>query len=438
MNDSVAKGIADTRKTGQLRNDAAVQGRKSSIGKRDSGSGLSSSSSLISGNSSSATRSSSSISGINSRNSTRRMQNGKNIDKAIKVAEKIPVARKYAKMAKMIEKIKSTRNKGFFQNIMAKVGEKSNASAADVEEANRAEQTGEEYKPDAAEVRYTAITTRQMKYLVIFTLGGIVVGAIFFCVIMVSSLADSGGKAYLASKSNPTEDELTEWYSNQSDENNNSSNNSDSSNGSDGVVDNDSFSGLLNKGGITIDDLNEKNIKQLIVVESNNTSASISFYEYDNEQWKGNTSLNSSGYVGSQGTTSEPSEGKAATPKGLYSIGDAFYQSDKPNTNLSSFKITSNTYWVDDPNSVYYNKRVEGTSNKDWNSAEHMSEIGVYKYGFVINYNVNPVIKGAGSAIFFHISSNNPTGGCVSAPEDKVVDYLSRLDKSKNPYILII
>ncbi len=231
MKDNVAKGISTAKQTGQLRKDAAVQGRRSSIGKRDSGGGLSSSSSLISGSTSSTTRSSSSISGINSRNSTRRMQNGKNIDKAIKIAERIPVARKYAKMAKMIERIKSTRNKGFFQNLMSKVGDKANASADDVEEANRAEQLGEEYKPDAAEARYTAITTRQMKYLFIFICGGILVGAIFFCVIMVSSLADSGGKAYLASKSNPIEEELTEWYSNQSgDDANSSNNNSEGSN----------------------------------------------------------------------------------------------------------------------------------------------------------------------------------------------------------------
>ena len=620
MKDSVAKGITNTKQAGQLRKDAAVQGRKSSIGKRNSGSGLSSSSSSISG-SSSTTHSSSSISGINSRNASRRMQNGQNINKAIKVAEKIPVARKYAKVAKMVERIKSTRNKGFFQNLMAKVGEKSNASAADVEEANRAEQTGEEYKPDAAEARYTAITTRQMKYLVIFVLGGIIVAAIFFCVILVSSLADSGGKAYLASKSSPTEDELNEWYGN-SDDNSSSSVDSRVKQGSTGniimvgdsrtvglcnsvygisvsncstlgfkkdnntfisltstaydwfsskalpeikkqlnsneestvfinmgtnrlddltnqansyakdyndlaktypkanivaisvtpIIDskvsyyknvnldsnvvkfnnqlkskissdviycdvyskvkgkvdasdgvhydtasyklindeilncikpststnNNSFESILVKGGISVNTLMEKNIKQLVIVESSSSSANISFYENINNEWNKNTSLNSSGYVGSQGTTDNPSEYKPATPKGLYAIGDAFYQNSKPNTGLNIFKITSNTYWIDDPNSAYYNKRVEGTSKKDWSSAEHMSDISVYKYGFVINYNMNPIKKGAGSAIFFHISSNNPTAGCVSAPEDKVLAYLAKLDRTKNPYILII
>ena len=126
----------------------------------------------------------------------------------------------------------------------------------------------------------------------------------------------------------------------------------------------------------------------------------------------------------------------AATPKGLWGIGQAFYQGTKPNTKLDSFKIDSNTYWVDDPNSSYYNTRVTTTSG--WSSAEHMSAIPGYKYGFVINYNMNPVVKGKGSAIFFHVANGGPTGGCVACVEDKVVAYLNKLDKAKNPYILIV
>lgn len=201
---------------------------------------------------------------------------------------------------------------------------------------------------------------------------------------------------------------------------------------------NSSLNSLLSKGGTSVSALNNNNIRQLVVVESSGTSANVSFYENTGSGWKLDSNLNSDGYVGRQGTSNSPSEGKAATPQGLYAVGDAFYQGSKPDTKLNTFKITSNTYWVDDPNSKYYNKRVEGTSNKDWSSAEHMSEISSYKYGFVIEYNTNPIKKGAGSAIFFHVSHNSPTAGCVSVSEDKVLAYLKKLDKSKNPYILII
>lgn len=230
MKDSAVKGIQNAKQTGQLRKDAAVQSKKGSVGKRESGFGLSSSTSSISGGATSTSHSSSSISGINSRNTSRRMQNQRNINNAINVAKKIPVTRKYAQMAERIQKVKNSRAAGFFSSMMNKVNNKSDASADDVEEAARAEQSGEEYKTDAVEGRYTAITSRQMKILVILILAGILVGAIFFCVILVSSLTDSGGKAYLASKSNPTEEELGEWYSNQSGENTNDSNNSSDSN----------------------------------------------------------------------------------------------------------------------------------------------------------------------------------------------------------------
>lgn len=271
MKDSVAKGIQNTKQAGQLRKDAAVHSRKSDLGKRSSSSGgglqpSNSSNSLSSTSSTSTTRSSSGISNAGARNASRRMQNKQTVDKAINVAKKIPVARKYAKMAEKIQKIKNSRAAGFFGSMMNKVGKNSDVSGDDIEEAARADQNGEEYKPDDAEARYTAITGRQMRNLVIFILAGIVGGAVFFCVIMVSSMTNAAGVAYLASKSNPTEEELTEWYNNQSgsDESNSSSNNSnDSSSGSSTATSSSTAPVPVSKtGNQTIDKLNSIAVKE--------------------------------------------------------------------------------------------------------------------------------------------------------------------------------
>ena len=194
---------------------------------------------------------------------------------------------------------------------------------------------------------------------------------------------------------------------------------------------------LLKKANIDESTLKNKNIKQLIVVNSSGTTANVLYFEKNGSDWENNKDLSSNGYVGSNGTTSSPSEGKSATPKGLYEIGDAFYQSTKPNTKLNSFKITNNTYWIDDVNSPLYNTKFVGNLDSGV-SAEKMWEISSYKYGFVIKYNMNPVVKGKGSAIFFHVSHNSPTAGCVSVSESSLLAYLAKLDKSKNPYILII
>ena len=79
---------------------------------------------------------------------------------------------------------------------------------------------------------------------------------------------------------------------------------------------------------------------------------------------------------------------------------------------------------------------MEGTAEKDWNSAEHMIDYDVYRYGFVIDYNTAAAYN-AGSAIFFHISSN-PTAGCIGTDESFVLGYLAKLDASANPFILIV
>lgn len=191
----------------------------------------------------------------------------------------------------------------------------------------------------------------------------------------------------------------------------------------------------LETAGYTVSDLSAQ---QLIVVNSQGSSAYVSMYQKsDDGKWT-DSGISCYGFVGQNGVDEKSMEGDYKTPFGLYSIGDAFYIDSPPKTNLGSFQVTSDTYWVDDPDSSYYNQRVEGTSNMDWNSAEHMiSYYSSYKYGVVINYNTNPIVPGKGSAIFFHVGSS-PTAGCVAVSESDLLNYLSRLDKNQNPHILII
>lgn len=199
----------------------------------------------------------------------------------------------------------------------------------------------------------------------------------------------------------------------------------------------DNMVNLLAQNNNNIDNLSEVGCKQLVTVSSNGSSAYIDFYELSENEWVLDDALSCNGFVGSNGVTSDMHEGGYASPKGLYPVGDAFYIYNKPETGLSTFEVTYDTYWVDDPDSKYYNKRVEGTSDKDWNSAEHMIDYAAaYEYGFVIDYNPDAVYN-AGSAIFFHISYS-ATAGCVGTDKDMVLQYLAKLDSTKNPYILII
>ena len=193
---------------------------------------------------------------------------------------------------------------------------------------------------------------------------------------------------------------------------------------------------LLAKNNTSFEQLEEYGCTQLVTVLSKGITAKIRFYSCADGLWTEVPQMSCDGMVGRSGVYAQKREGDGCTPSGLYRIGSGFYIDQIPQTGLDLFRITQDTYWVDDPASSFYNKRVEGTENKDWNSAEHMISYDVYRYGFVVDYNVacEPY---AGSAIFFHIS-RSPTAGCIGTREDMVLSYLAKLDKNQNPYILIV
>lgn len=192
---------------------------------------------------------------------------------------------------------------------------------------------------------------------------------------------------------------------------------------------------LLAAEGVTFDQLTENGCRQLICVTAHRTAAQIRYFSCREGLWEESDSLSCVGHVGTSGVREEKQEGDGATPTGLYPIREAFYIGQPPQTGLDIFEITPDTYWVDDPDSEFYNQKVEGTAAKDWNSAEHMIDYPVYRSGFTVGYNEEAAYK-AGSAIFFHIG-DHPTAGCIATEEAMVLAYLEQLDRTANPYILI-
>ncbi|MBQ9460764.1 MAG: hypothetical protein IJU51_02440 [Clostridia bacterium] len=123
-------------------------------------------------------------------------------------------------------------------------------------------------------------------------------------------------------------------------------------------------------------------------------------------------------YIGENGSGFMPERDSKVTPGGIFYAGTGFYISDKPDTTYDMFQITENTYWVTDPDSQYYNQKVEGTENKDWTKADHMiTSEKPYKYGLVVNYNTFEPDSSLASAIFIHCG-NAPTEGSIAVPEN--------------------
>ncbi len=131
-------------------------------------------------------------------------------------------------------------------------------------------------------------------------------------------------------------------------------------------------------------------------------------------------------------------EGDGRSPTGIFSLGTAFGYGSSVATKMPYRQATENDFWVDDPDSEDYNTWVSGQPKAA--SMEKMKrEDDLYKYGIVIEYNTNPIVKGKGSAIFLHLWRGEGRGssGCVAMAEDKILRLLNWLDPAKKPLIIL-
>jgi D-alanyl-D-alanine dipeptidase len=111
-------------------------------------------------------------------------------------------------------------------------------------------------------------------------------------------------------------------------------------------------------------------------------------------------------------------EGDGRSPAGVFKIGVKFGCDANPSTGYLQLK--ESTVCVDDTASAHYNTLVDSDGvKKDWNSAEEMRKIDLYRHGAVIDYRTSASAK-AGSCIFFHIWSapDKGTSGCTAVAED--------------------
>lgn len=193
---------------------------------------------------------------------------------------------------------------------------------------------------------------------------------------------------------------------------------------------------ILKKGGYTSNDIG--NARQLITVVSDDCQCEVSAFELSDNKWY--ECYSSSGIVGKDGVSKSSSENNSCTPKGVFDLGFAFGTEPLEWLSIEYRQINENCYWVDDPESELYNQWVE-SNEVTWNSAEHLIEYPEsYKYAVSINYNMNPVVPYAGSAIFLHCDNENYnyTAGCIAIDESNMLDILKWLNGSKTPKILII
>jgi L,D-peptidoglycan transpeptidase YkuD (ErfK/YbiS/YcfS/YnhG family) len=143
--------------------------------------------------------------------------------------------------------------------------------------------------------------------------------------------------------------------------------------------------------------------------------------------------------IGRNGFAGCKVEGDGKTPVGVFSLGTVFGRGGNPGTRLPYRQTTANDFWVDDPESAFYNTWQVGPSRGRWNSAESLYSEEHYIYAVVINYNTRERIPGMGSAIFLHVGDPMGTGtsGCVALERRHLLEIIRWLDPSKNPLLVM-
>jgi L,D-peptidoglycan transpeptidase YkuD (ErfK/YbiS/YcfS/YnhG family) len=125
--------------------------------------------------------------------------------------------------------------------------------------------------------------------------------------------------------------------------------------------------------------------------------------------------------VGRAGVKADKREGDGATPAGTYPLVSVLYRKDRiapPTSHLPVRALAPNDGWVDEPSDARYNRLVElpypASAEEMWRADD------LYDVLVVIGYNVEPVIPGAGSAIFLHVATPAfaPTAGCVAVNKE--------------------
>jgi L,D-peptidoglycan transpeptidase YkuD (ErfK/YbiS/YcfS/YnhG family) len=159
--------------------------------------------------------------------------------------------------------------------------------------------------------------------------------------------------------------------------------------------------------------------------------------------------INKSGYLkfenlkfkcalGKAGVGKKKIEGDNITPKGTFEIFKIYYRSDrikKMYSKIKLFKINKKMGWCDDPKSKKYNQLIKLPSK--YTHEKLYRKDNVYDLIIVLNYNMIPIVKNKGSAIFIHVAKKKykKTAGCVALKKKHLVKLIKNI-KNKTKIII--
>ena len=137
--------------------------------------------------------------------------------------------------------------------------------------------------------------------------------------------------------------------------------------------------------------------------------------------------------LGKAGVKKKEKEGDNITPKGTFKITKMYYRPDKIKnikSLIKKIKIKNNMGCCDDPSSTFYNRQIK-LPNKFGHEKLYRKD-NLYDLILVLNYNINPIIKNKGSAIFIHVAKKNykNTKGCITLKKKHLIELICKIKKN--------
>jgi L,D-peptidoglycan transpeptidase YkuD (ErfK/YbiS/YcfS/YnhG family) len=183
---------------------------------------------------------------------------------------------------------------------------------------------------------------------------------------------------------------------------------------------------------------------QLITVDAPTyatTSATVTLWQRQGNCWE-IAGGPWSGRIGRNGFSDHHHEGDGTTPTGAYGIGAVMYGvAANPGVSYGYHDLVCGDWWDEDPTSADYNTFQHvpcGQSPPFGGGSEALWQEGnAYPSFAVVDYNTDPVVPGAGSAIFIHADIGAATNGCVSVPLAELDQLLTWLHPSAGPQIVM-
>ncbi len=132
--------------------------------------------------------------------------------------------------------------------------------------------------------------------------------------------------------------------------------------------------------------------------------------------------------IGRNGRGYRKCEGDGKTPVGRFWLRQGFYRADRlanPAAHLAARCLRPSDGWCEVSGSVFYNRPVKLPFRDGHETMWRDDE--AYDVVFSTSHNERPRVKGAGSAIFFHLTreGSGVTAGCVAVSKVDMRKILS-------------